>query len=85
MKQTFCFCVVIKEDRTLMLQLLLLFLLELTLLAGYGWLLHANKKAKADFSIHTIVHSLDARCSLVETIKTTETMLPTGLLCTVSS
>ncbi len=82
MKQLFCFCVVIKARRSV-LHFFLLFLLELTLLAGYQWLLRANKKAKADFSIHTIVHSLDARCSLVETIKTTKTMLPTGLLCTV--
>ncbi len=56
----------------------ILLLLELALLAGFRSLLRANQKAKDDFNIHTITHSLDARYGLVETIKTTETMLPTG-------
>ncbi len=49
-----------------------LVLAEMTMTIAYYHIFVCNRKAKAQFSIHTVTHSLDARYALAETIKTTE-------------
>ncbi len=74
----YCFCIIVKRSLSTQLFLVVLIIVELGLCAVYYWLLQVNKKSKAQFTIQTVTHSLDVRYSLVETIKTTEALLPTG-------
>ncbi len=75
----FCFCIIVKGSLSTQLVVVILLVIELCLGAIYYWLLEANKNSQAQFSIHTVTHSLDARYSLVETIKTIKALLPTGI------
>ncbi len=73
-----CYCVLLKTLSSVAVQCLLLFFTQLLVDGTFYYLLRQSRAAKADFSIHTISHSLDARFDLVETIKTTENVLPIG-------
>ncbi len=75
----YCFCIIIKSSLSTQLVAVVLLMMEICFCAIYYWLLEANKNSQAQFSIHTVTHSLDARYSLVETIKTTKVLLPTGI------
>ncbi len=78
-RKALCFCSMRSESpKSGWISLLVMSSVEWLLALSYYRLLLRNKKAKTEFSIYSVTHSLDSRFALVETIKTTETILPAG-------